>query len=67
MINGCHKKVTESFFIHVCQENYDQCVRYAAHRERLRRPIEWLVHVAVQTESYVNGLKATAEGHLKDE
>jgi len=58
LIDGCDKMVTESFFIHVCQGNFDQCPRYAAHERMLKRPIEWLLQVAVQTDSYENRLKS---------
>jgi len=60
LIDGCDKRVTESFFIHVCKGNFDQCPRYASHEKKLKRPIEWLVHAAVQTDSYGNRVKAIA-------
>jgi len=58
LIGECDKKVTESFFIHVCQQNFDQCPRYASCKKKLKRPIDWLVEVAVQTDSYGNRLKS---------
>jgi len=65
LIDDCGKMVTESFFIHVCQRNFDQCPRYASHTKKLKSPIEWLVTVAVQTDSFHNRMRVIPVRRLK--